>query len=140
VAEQDENGKQIIKNLGENINSQADDFAIFFTNYPKEGFLSSNREGGIGNDDIYYFEDKTPKPKIVNVLLNVFTKERVADEPDQVLDNTRVVLYDGNNKQIGGDFSNSNGRVRFTLEPQSNYTIIASKGGYFSKSVPYNTF
>lgn len=140
VAEQDENGNQVIKNLGQNINSEADDFGIFFTNYPKEGFLSSNREGGIGNDDIYYFEDKTPKPKIVNVLLNVFTKQRVTGEPDQVLDNTRVVLYDGNNKQIGGDFSNSNGRVRFTLEPQSNYTIIASKGGYFSKSVPYNTF
>lgn len=139
VAEQDEAGKQVIKNLGENINSPADDFGIFFTNYPKEGFLSSNREGGIGDDDIYYFEDKTPKPKIVNVLLNVFTKQRVAGEPDQVLDQARVVLYDGNKKQIGGDFSNSNGRVRFTLEPQADYTIIASKGGYFSKSVPYST-
>lgn len=139
VAEQNEDGKQVIKNLGENINSPADDFGIFFTNYPKEGFLSSNREGGIGDDDIYYFEDKTPKPKIVNVLLNVFTKQRVAGEPDQVLDQARVVLYDGNNKQIGGDFSNSNGRVRFTLEPQADYTIIASKGGYFSKSVPYST-
>lgn len=139
VAQSDEEGNQVIINLGENINSKADDFAIFFTNYPKEGFLSSNREGGLGDDDIYYFEDKTPKPKIVNVLLNVFTKERVAGESDQVLEQARVVLYDGNNKQMSGDFSNQNGRVRFTLEPQSNYTIIASKGGYFSKSVPYST-
>ncbi|SFO16465.1 WD40-like Beta Propeller Repeat [Algoriphagus ornithinivorans] len=139
VAENDENGKQVIKNLGENINSPADDFGIFFTNYPKEGFLSSNREGGIGDDDIYYFVDKTPKPKIVNVLLNVTTQERVAGQANQVLPQARVVLYDGNNKQLGGDFSNTNGRVRFTLTPEADYTIIASKNGYFSKSIPYTT-
>lgn len=139
VAEMGEDGKQKITNLGENINSKADDFGIFFTEYPKEGFLSSNREGGAGDDDIYYFEDKTPKPKIINVLLTVTTKERVAGEPDQILEQARVVLYDGANKQIGGDFSNSTGRVRFTMEPQSDYTIIASKNGYFSKSIPYTT-
>jgi len=139
VAEMGEDGKQKITNLGKNINSKADDFGIFFTEYPKEGFLSSNREGGAGDDDIYYFEDKTPKPKIINVLLTVTTKERVAGEPDQILEQARVVLYDGANKQIGGDFSNSTGRVRFTMEPQSDYTIIASKNGYFSKSIPYTT-
>ncbi|MBB6326121.1 outer membrane protein OmpA-like peptidoglycan-associated protein [Algoriphagus iocasae] len=139
VAEKDASGKQVIKNLGENFNSSNDDFAIFFTEYPKEGFISSNREGGEGDDDIYFFEDKTPKPKIVNVLLNVYTKQRVAGEPDAVLEQARVVLYDSENKQEGGDFSNSNGRVRFTLEPNADFTIIASKTGYFSKSIPYTT-
>lgn len=139
VAELDESGAQVIKNLGENFNSIQDDFGIYFTEYPKEGYISSNREGGVGNDDIYYFEDKTPAPKIVNVLLNVFTKQRVAGEPDAVLEQARVVLYDGQNKQMDGNFSNSTGRVRFTLSPEENYTIIASKSGYFSKSVPYTT-
>lgn len=139
VAESNEDGEQVIKNLGENINSSADDFSIFFTNYPKEGFLSSNREGGVGDDDIYYFEDKTPTPKIVNVLLDVTTKERVAGEEDQILEQARVVLYDEENKQIGGDFSNSRGQVRFTMEPESDYTIITSKNGYFSKSIAYST-
>ena len=139
VAEQDASGKQVIKNLGENFNSLNDDFAIFFTEYPKAGFISSNREGGVGDDDIYYFEDKTPKPKIVNVLLNVYTKQRVAGEPDAVLEQARVVLYDSLSKQAGGDFSNTNGRVRFTLTPNADFTIIASKTGYFSKSIPYST-
>ncbi|EAZ81436.1 OmpA family protein [Algoriphagus machipongonensis] len=139
VAEKGADGNQVIKNLGENFNSPSDDFGIFFSNYPKEGFISSNREGGAGDDDIYFFEDKTPKPKIVNVLLNVFTKQRVAGEPDAVLEQARVVLYDSSNDQEGGDFSNSNGRVRFTLEPNADFTIIASKGGYFSKSIPYTT-
>lgn len=139
VVEKDDSGKQIIRNLGDNINSTNDDFGLFFTEYPKAGYMSSNREGGEGDDDIYFFEDKTPKPKIVNVLLNVTTKERIAGQPDKILEQARVVLYDGNNKNSGGDFSNTNGRVRFTLEPNANFTIIASKNGYFSKSVPYTT-
>lgn len=139
VAEKDASGAQVIKNLGENFNSTNDDFALFFTEYPKAGFISSNRDGGLGDDDIYFFEDKTPKPKIINVLLNVFTKQRVAGADDAVLEQARVVLYDENSKQAGGDFSNTTGRVRFTLTPDADFTIIASKSGYFSKSIPYTT-
>lgn len=139
VAEKDDSGTQIIKNLGKNFNSKDDDFGIFFTEYPKAGFISSNRDGGIGDDDIYFFEDKTPKPKIVNVLLNVFTKESKSDGNPAVLTQARVVLYGSDKKQQGGDFSNAQGRVRFTMSPDEDYTIIASKGGYFSKSIPYST-
>jgi len=139
VAEKDAAGAQVIKNLGENFNSTNDDFSLFFTEYPKAGFISSNRDGGVGDDDIYFFEDKTPTPKIINVLLNVYTKQRIAGADDAVLEQARVVLYDSLSKQAGGDFSNTNGRVRFTLTPDSDFTVIASKAGYFSKSVPYTT-
>lgn len=138
VAERTDKGWEV-KNLGPNINTLADDFGIFFTKYPTEGFLSSNREGGLGDDDIYYFEDKTPKPKIVNVLLNVTTKELNEDGTEKILPQTRVVLYDNTNKNIGGDFSNQSGRLRFTLTPDQNFSIIASKSGYFTKSITYST-
>jgi outer membrane protein OmpA-like peptidoglycan-associated protein/tetratricopeptide (TPR) repeat protein len=138
VAENTEQG-WVVKNLGPNINTVADDFGIFFTKYPTEGFLSSNREGGMGDDDIYYFEDKTPKPKIINVLLNVTTKETDDSGAEKILPQTRVVLYDNTNKNIGGDFSNQNGRLRFTLAPNQNFSIIASKSGYFAKSITYST-
>jgi len=138
VAERTDKGWEV-KNLGSNVNTIADDFGIFFTKYPTEGFLSSNREGGVGDDDIYYFEDKTPKPKVVNVFLNVTTKEKKDDGTEAVLPQTRVVLYDSGNKNIGGDFSNQNGRLRFTLAPDQNFSIIASKSGYFSKSITYST-
>ncbi len=139
VAEKDDSGAQVIKNLGQNFNSKDDDFGIFFTEYPKAGFIASNREGGVGDDDIYFFEDKTPKPKIVNVLLNVFTKESKGETAPAVLSQARVTLYGSDNKQQGGDFSNAQGRVRFTIAPDQDYTIIASKSGYFSKSIPYTT-
>ncbi|UJP66100.1 OmpA family protein [Mongoliitalea daihaiensis] len=138
VAERTDKGWEV-KNLGSNVNTIKDDFGLFFTKYPTEGFLSSDREGGIGDDDIYVFEDKTPKPKIINVLLNVTTLENKEDGTTATLPQTRVVLYDAANKNMGGDFSNQNGRLRFTLAPDANFTIIASKSGYFSKSITYDT-
>jgi peptidoglycan-associated lipoprotein len=138
VAERTDKGYQV-KNLGSAINSTADDFGIFFSRYPTEGFITSNREGGMGDDDIYYFEDKTPKPKIVNVLLNVTTKERKEDGTEVLLPQTRVVLYDSLKKSVGGDFTNQNGRLRFTLAPEADFSIIASKTGYFTQSITYTT-
>jgi outer membrane protein OmpA-like peptidoglycan-associated protein len=139
VAEKNNEGKQVISNLGKNFNSNRDDFGISFAEYPKAGFISSNREGGKGDDDIYFFEDKTPKPKVVNVLLNVYTKATKESSEAVVLPQARVLLYDGDKKPLGGDVSNAQGRVRFTLSPESEYNIIASKNGYFSKSFPYTT-
>lgn len=138
VAE-NKDGKSEIKNLGKNINSTADDFGIFFTNYPKEGFLTSNRQGGVGDDDIYYFQDQTPKPKIVNVFLNVTTKARKDDGGEEILPQTRVALYDNTNKSIDGNFTNPKGQVRFKLEVDKDFAIIASKNGYFTQSITYTT-
>ena len=138
IAENKE-GKLEIKNLGKNINSVADDFGIFFTDYPKEGFITSNREGGVGDDDIYYFQDQTPKPKIVNVFLHVTTKERKEDGGEEILPQTRVALYDETYKSIDGDFTNPKGQVRFKLEVDKEFSIIASKNGYFTQSINYTT-
>jgi peptidoglycan-associated lipoprotein len=138
VAKQ-ENGKTTIRNLGPNFNSTSDDFGIFFTNYPKEGFITSNREGGKGDDDIYFFQDLTPKPKVVNVMLNITTLATTESGTEEVLPQTRVMLYDQNNQNIDGNFSNQNGRLRFQLQPDQKFSIIASKNGYFNKSLTYST-
>ncbi|MEX2567087.1 MAG: OmpA family protein [Cyclobacteriaceae bacterium] len=136
---QEKEGETTVKNLGANFNSIADDFGIFFTDYPKEGFITSNREGGKGDDDIYFFKDFTPKPKVVNVFLNVLTKEKTVEGEEKILPQTRVVLYDAENQTIDGNFSSQNGRLRFQLQPDDNFTMIASKNGYFTKSISYST-
>ncbi|WP_143962676.1 OmpA family protein [Litoribacter populi] len=138
VAEPADNG-YTVKNLGDNINTTADDFGIFFTNYPKEGFITSDREGGVGDDDIYYFKDMTPKPKVVNFMLNLTTKEQKDDGSQEILPQTRVTMYDENSKLVGGDNTNQQGRVRFRLSPEQDYSIIASKNGYFTKSITFTT-
>ena len=46
-------------NLGSTINSKADDFSFIINSEKLQGYFSSNREGGKGDDDIYTFVQKT---------------------------------------------------------------------------------
>lgn len=52
------NGSEIeVEHLGKPINSISDDFGLIMVD-ETHGYLSSNREGGKGDDDIYYFTGK----------------------------------------------------------------------------------
>jgi outer membrane protein OmpA-like peptidoglycan-associated protein len=44
------------QNMGAPLNSPSDDFAITFQADGQGGFFTSNREGGLGGDDLYHFE------------------------------------------------------------------------------------
>ncbi len=51
------------------INSAGNDYGITFTKPGKAGYLSSNRTGGTGDEDIYYFDlnkDNLPCPLVVS--------------------------------------------------------------------------
>jgi outer membrane protein OmpA-like peptidoglycan-associated protein/tetratricopeptide (TPR) repeat protein len=51
-------------------NSSADDFGISFLKTGKAGYMSSNRSGGAGDDDIYYFDlDQDSLDKKVNTSI-----------------------------------------------------------------------
>lgn len=43
-------------NLGTPFNSEDDDFGLILDTYGEKGYFSSNRDGGIGKDDIYSFQ------------------------------------------------------------------------------------
>ncbi|MCB0612622.1 MAG: OmpA family protein [Phaeodactylibacter sp.] len=43
-------------NLGAPFNTEADDFGIIFNSTETEGYFTSNRSGGMGKDDIYFFQ------------------------------------------------------------------------------------
>ncbi|RDI09728.1 OmpA family protein [Flavobacterium sp. AG291] len=48
------------KNLGAQVNSVKDDFSFIIDKGNKYGYFSSNRAGGKGDDDIYYFTRQEP--------------------------------------------------------------------------------
>jgi outer membrane protein OmpA-like peptidoglycan-associated protein len=58
------------RNMGEPFNSPMDDFGIVMNKKSSEGYFSSDREGGLGKDDIYKFSMSSKNEKIDNVLLN----------------------------------------------------------------------
>lgn len=50
------------RNLGKPINSNRDDFYILYNDETKKtGYFSSNRDGGLGEDDIYSFQELKPE-------------------------------------------------------------------------------
>jgi len=58
--ERDENSWADRKNVGKPINSKKDDFGFYIDAAEEKGYVSSNRPGGAGADDIYSWE-KTDK-------------------------------------------------------------------------------
>jgi len=49
----------VVEHLGTPMNSIGDDFALHMSD-PLSGYISSNRPGGQGDDDIYYFKSAGP--------------------------------------------------------------------------------
>lgn len=70
-----------VTNMGVPFNSSRDDFAIVYDT-ETSGYLSSNRVGGKGKDDVYYFERKKTEEIIPAIslihIVNDSTKAKVA--------------------------------------------------------------
>jgi outer membrane protein OmpA-like peptidoglycan-associated protein/tetratricopeptide (TPR) repeat protein len=68
-------------NLGYPVNTNMDDFSLIINKQMMKGYLSSNRESGTGDDDIYYFEilNKGPKPQLDSISIFWTEKEVPVD-------------------------------------------------------------
>ncbi len=124
-------GQITVRNMGIPMNSQADDFGIIFKS-PTTGYFSSNREGGVGDDDIYYFEDKKTDLKVVNYFLAGKTVTRDANGQETVLPNTKVRFLEGD-KQIGETTTGPDGSFKLKVKESQNYTFIAEKPEYLTR-------
>ena len=106
-AEAQGNGFGAVNNLGNGVNSSADDFAYKYDPTSQSGYVSSNREGGQGSDDIYMVEAvEIPCEVTISVLvINENTNAAVAG--------ARVDLYDTKGNRLSTKTSNLDGMVSF---------------------------
>jgi outer membrane protein OmpA-like peptidoglycan-associated protein len=77
------------------LNSHVDDFAFIIDSDKKTGYLSSNRSGGKGDDDIYYFTEDVPivfdcKQYIVAKVIDAETKQPVQGAKLSVFHNGKM--------------------------------------------------
>ncbi|MCC7333310.1 MAG: OmpA family protein [Flavobacteriales bacterium] len=109
---QSDNWKNI-KNLKTQLNSSKDDFGIFFID-DENGYFSSNREGGMGKDDIYKFVYK----KVINE-----TAINGKLEYDKLpASNVGITLYDENDNELRKTVTDENGNFKFDkLKIDNNY-------------------
>ncbi len=122
-----------VLNVGEEANSPKDDFSLIIDSKTKRGFLSSNRDGGQGNDDIYKFLETRPiwcEQVLFGVITDADTKE--------LLPNSKVILFDEKFKQLAETTSDAEAKYEFKeiVECDTKYYVRASHEGYNTKELP----
>ena len=131
-------GEISIENPGKPLNSEGDDFGIYFFNQTK-GFFTSNRIGGKGDDDIYTFVNNDPELKIVNYKLTGNTLTPENENSYLTLDNSTVKLTDKDNNLIEETFTGNDGSFSFIVYPEEEYYLVGEKENYFNSRVEFNT-
>ncbi|WP_315022301.1 OmpA family protein [Capnocytophaga leadbetteri] len=121
-------------NIGMPGNSADDDFCFVFNSDSKIGFLTSNRPGGKGKDDIYSFHED--KPLLFSCQKNI--KGIVKDAKTKaIIANAKVILSDKVMKEVSTDQSKTDGT--FTFEKvncnDSHYYLRGEKEKYETAEV-----
>ncbi|MCK9207269.1 MAG: OmpA family protein [Salinivirgaceae bacterium] len=112
-----------VENMKYPINSPADDFGIIFEIEKERGYLSSNRPGGRGGDDIYQFSLPPIEFNLIGRVIN--------QKSDDVIPGADLTL-------IGSDGTNvskkteADGTFSFKLAPNTDYRIVARRGGFLN--------
>lgn len=132
-------GTVTVRNLGPSFNTPSDDFGLIYTDFPFEGFFTSNREGGVGSDDIYSFIDNSSDLKQITYVLKGTTYQRDEDSVQTILGNVHVKLMDENGTLVDDIISSRAGSFSFPIEPERSYTLIGDKPDYFTERTQFST-
>jgi peptidoglycan-associated lipoprotein len=112
------------ENLKYPLNSAGDDFGIIFKGDKNEGFLSSNRKGGKGFDDIYYFY----LPPLIFTLQGV-----VRDDSTKQIIPGAVVKLEGSDGTLIIDSTDATGTYQFgktQILENTSYELTVSKENF----------
>ena len=115
-------------NLGKGANSVDDDFAFIYEPNTKTGFMSSNRKGGQGSDDIYVL-NAAEVPCAVRINVTVFDEYSKAP-----ISGARVDLYDTSENRLSSKTSDANGNVSFKAACDVEHIVQAVVTNYESNA------
>lgn len=115
------------KNLGEPLNSPKDDFGLVYQKGKKSGHFTSNRLGGKGDDDIYYFEESVGPVANCQQYVEGVVRDR---ETGALLPAALVVLYDSNGEKVESVIADKYASFSFKVECNSGYKVTGTKENY----------
>jgi tetratricopeptide (TPR) repeat protein len=111
------------QNLGVPMNSNRDDFGVVMTTDNKEGYFTSNRAGGVGDDDIYHFTYDETK-------LNYKVTVRVIDAVTKKPIDLATLALDCKTGNPENTLTDLQGERLFTIKGGRVCTVDAMKDGY----------
>ena len=127
------------KNLKAPVNSKLDDFAFSINPITKKGYLSSNREGGVGDDDIYSVVEfnvpEPPKPPCMQVVSGIVSDTKFKNP----LLGARLILKDENGLVVKDTIVGSFGEFSFQLPCNKKFMAYATKEYYQPDSASFVT-
>ncbi|GAB3176680.1 OmpA family protein [Telluribacter humicola] len=145
-----------VDNLGVPFNTPQDDFGLVFHEGTDNGFFTSNREGGKGDDDIYYFSAPTEDqpdttviaqndPTRINGQLKVvryfLAGEVLSNSPKaNPIDSATVrILADSADVELGRLVTGDRGKFGdYKLEEGKEYVLLVERKGYISRRTPFS--
>ena len=129
VCKIEETGFSSLKNCGRPMNSLSDDFAFNLNDDGLSGQFSSNRAGGVGDDDIYTFN------LVKSFVFEILLSGQVSDEESkEILAGAEITLLDANGNAIQKVIADNNGEYSFSLKPGQTYSILVTKEDYEKES------
>lgn len=116
------------ENLRYPINTNGDDFAFIIDEKNENGYFSSNRPGGKGDDDIYSFT------KLNNIMTGIVvdcnTQKPIAEAMVELKEGASIMQKRK---------TNATGTFTFPISPGKEYTVTASKENYEDGAQTINT-
>lgn len=109
------------------INSVGDDFGLIINpTDTNQGFFTSNRFGGLGDDDLYMFRLK---------LDGLFVQGIVKDINGNPVANALVKIYDENGNEVAQVRTDENGKYILEVDNNGSYQVVATIPGYGDKEL-----
>ncbi len=122
-----ENGE--VFNIGKPVNSNKDDFTFIVNDTSGMGYFASNRDGGMGDDDIYAFK-KVEGVEIISSCSQMVTGVVIDKNTKAIIPNAKVLLMDPSNKVLDQVIAGDDGTFSFPLECSTAYCVRGSKINY----------
>ena len=119
-----------VVNVGKPINSPRDDFGYIIDEETLEGYVTSNRVGGVGDDDIYSFKRNPCKKEFFGSVLDENTLATISAAD--------ITVYNENNNEVDRFKSNIDGEFIYEL-PCDDQTlkIVVNKDNFENDTLSF---
>ncbi|MGJ8683133.1 MAG: OmpA family protein [Nonlabens sp.] len=114
-----------VSNMGAPVNSSMDDFAFTYSEETGKGFVSSNRKGGKGSDDIYAVN----RIDICEVMVTVTAVDAQSGNP---IPGAIISLQDAEGNSLPSQTTDGEGKAMFTTECNKEFMARGAKDEYES--------
>ena len=120
------------RNMGYPLNTSFDDFGIAMTDSGTAGILSSNRNAkNTMQDNLYTFTIND-----IRFTLEGLAIDKTSQEPVEGVSVELTNTLTGIKETI---ITGPDGKFFFKLNPESSYTVVGTKDGYFTNTEPVST-